>query len=128
MSFGESIKTVLSKYAVFRGRASRSEFWWWYLFTALIGFAISLVMNIATAQYVTSDFATLLAAQAPFIAFSGLVSLAFFLPTVGVTVRRLHDTNRSGGWWWIQLVPFVGVIIIIVFAALPSEDAGNRYN
>jgi uncharacterized membrane protein YhaH (DUF805 family) len=56
------------------------------------------------------------------------VSLVFLLPTIGVTVRRLHDTNRSGGWWWIQLIPFVGIIIIIVFAASPSVDQGNRFN
>ena len=129
MTFGESIKTVFSKYAVFQGRASRSEFWWWYLFTAIIGIAISTIMNIATAGAAASgDVNAVLAAQAPFLVISSLVSLVFLLPTIGVTVRRLHDTNRSGGWWWIQLIPFVGIIIIIVFAASPSVDQGNRFN
>ena len=129
MTFGEAIKTVFSKYAVFKGRARRSEFWYWYLFTVIIGIAISIVMNIATAGTAASgDMNAILAAQAPFLAVSGLVSLVFFIPTIAVTVRRLHDTNRSGGWWWIQLVPFAGLIIIIVFAALPKVDAGNRFN
>jgi uncharacterized membrane protein YhaH (DUF805 family) len=129
MTFGESIKTVFSKYAVFRGRATRSEFWWWYLFTAIVGFALSLIMNIATAGVAgSSDINAILAAQTPFVAISSLVSLVFLLPTICVTVRRLHDTNRSGGWWWIQLIPFVGIIIIIVFAASPSVDQGNRFN
>lgn len=129
MTFGESIKTVFSKYVVFQGRASRSEFWWWYLFTAIIGIAISIIMNIATAGVAAGgDVSALLAAQAPFVVISSLVSLAFFLPTVSVTVRRLHDINRSGGWWWIQLIPLVGTIIIIVFAATPGVDQGNRFN
>jgi uncharacterized membrane protein YhaH (DUF805 family) len=99
------------------------------LFTAIVGFALSIIMNIATAGVAgSSDINAILAAQAPFVAISSLVSLVFLLPTIGVTVRRLHDTNRSGGWWWIQLIPFVGIIIIIVFAASPSVDQGNRFN
>ena len=98
-------------------------------FTAVIGIAISTIMNIATAGAAASgDVNAVLAAQAPFLVISSLVSLVFLLPTIGVTVRRLHDINRSGGWWWIQLIPFVGTIIIIVFAASPSVDQGNRFN
>ena len=57
-----------------------------------------------------------------------IVTLALILPTIAVEVRRLHDTNRSGGWWWIQLVPFAGGIIMFIFMLLPSVDEGNRYN
>lgn len=127
MTFGQAIKTVFNKYAVFQGRAGRAEFWWWYLFTALISFVISMTMNISTAGAGT-DLNAILAASAPFFVISGIVGLALLLPTLGVTVRRLHDTNRSGGWWFISLVPFVGAIILIVFMFLPSVDEGNRFN
>jgi uncharacterized membrane protein YhaH (DUF805 family) len=128
MTFGQAIKTVFSKYAVFRGRAGRAEFWWWYLFSALVSLVISIIMNISTAGVSAGDLNALLAADAPFFALSAIVGLALFLPTLGVTVRRLHDTNRSGGWWWIQLIPFVGSIILLVFMFLPSVEQGNRFN
>jgi uncharacterized membrane protein YhaH (DUF805 family) len=51
-----------------------------------------------------------------------------FIPSITVIVRRLHDTNLSGGWWWIQLVPSVGSIILLVFMFLPSVNEGNRFN
>lgn len=76
----------------------------------------------------SGDLNAQIAAQTPFFVLSGIVGLALFLPTLGVTVRRLHDTNRSGGWWWIQLIPFVGSIILLVFMFLPSIDQGNRFN
>ena len=118
MTFGQSVASVFSKYASMQGRASRSEYWYWYLFNVL-------VMLIPTIWYSVEvgnkqlGFGTVLFA---------IFSLALLIPNITVEVRRLHDTNRSGGWWWIRLVPFAGSIIVLVFMLMPSVNEGNRFN
>lgn len=118
MTFGQAISSVFGKYASMQGRASRSEYWYWFLFNFLVLLIPSIWFNIESANK-QGGFGTVL-----FI----LISLALFIPNITVAVRRLHDTNRSGGWWWIQLVPFAGGIIMFVFMLLPSIDSGNRFN
>ena len=86
--FGEAISICFSKYVSLEGRASRSEFWYWYLFTLLIGW-IPLVGGIA-----------------------GLVCL---LPSIAVFVRRMHDTNRSGWWWWLTSLPLFVIIPMVIY-------------
>jgi uncharacterized membrane protein YhaH (DUF805 family) len=104
MTFQESIQVCFKKYADFEGRASRSEFWWFTLFIFLASAAISIVSSVL----------------------SGLFSLAVLLPSIAAATRRLHDTNRSGWWQLIWLVPFVGWIVLVVFLAQegkPSNEA-----
>ena len=93
MSFTEAIKTGLQKYADFSGRASRSEYWWFFLFTII---------------------ARVLAGLIPGVGF--IVGLALLLPTLAATARRLHDTNRTG--WWILMPVGIGIAGIIVGSAL----------
>jgi uncharacterized membrane protein YhaH (DUF805 family) len=95
MKFQESVKVCLTKYADFTGRATRSEYWWFVLFIVLVSAATSLVSHTL----------------------SGLFSLATLLPSLAAAARRLHDTNRSGWWQLICLVPVVGLIVLIVFLA-----------
>jgi uncharacterized membrane protein YhaH (DUF805 family) len=95
MTFQESIQVCFSKYADFSGRASRSEYWWFFLFIVLVGVATSLV----------SDFV------------SAIFLLVTLLPSLAAATRRLHDTERSGWWQLVCLVPVVGVVVIIVFLA-----------
>jgi uncharacterized membrane protein YhaH (DUF805 family) len=104
---------VLKKYATFGGRARRTEFW---MFT-LINFIISAVLNIV--QRSTGSTIVLV--------ISVIYSLAVLIPGIAVTVRRLHDTGRSGGWWFIGLIPIVGWIILIVFCAQDSQPGPNQY-
>ena len=93
MSFGEAIKSVFSKYAVFSGRACRSEFWYFYLFYILVAFGLSfLSIRIPVAKYLYILF-----------------GLGVFLPYTAVTVRRLHDIGKSG---WFLLI-FMVVIFLI---------------
>ena len=98
---------VLQKYAVFDGRAKRSEYW---LFT-LIQIIIFTVL-----------YALFLAAGQLFLVVYWLYALATLIPSLAVTVRRLHDTGRSGWWILIGLVPLVGLIVLIIFMVMESAD------
>lgn len=127
MSFAESVRTVLSKYATFSGRARRSEFWWFALFVAVINIVLSALaaaLGGATPDPVTGQTS---AGGAAVGILSLLVGLALLLPGLAVTVRRLHDTDRSGWWWFIALVPFVGAIVLLVFELLPGTVGPNRF-
>lgn len=101
---------VIRQYTVFTGRAGRQEFWMF----ALINFGIAIALNIV---------ANLLGLGI----LSFLYSLAVFLPSLAVTIRRLHDTDRIGWWALIALVPFVGWIVLLVLMALPGTPGPNRY-
>ena len=97
---------VLKKYTVFTGRATRTEYWMFFLVSTLI----SLALNILNVDILAS-----------------LYILAVLLPSIGVAMRRLHDTNRSGWWLFIGLIPLIGVIILIVFLAQESQSGSNQY-
>lgn len=103
---------VLKKYAVFDGRARRTEFWMFALFTFLITLALGIVEGVLFGD---SSF------------LSGLYSLGVLLPSVGVGIRRLHDTGRSGWWLLITLIPILGTIVFIVFAVQEGEPGSNDY-
>jgi uncharacterized membrane protein YhaH (DUF805 family) len=110
MSFGDAVKTCFSKYAVFSGRANRPEYWWFFLSYVIIysiAFAIAAAIDVLALAY--------------------LVGLAYFIPLLAAAVRRLHDTGRSGWWYLIALVPFVGFIILIVFLASEGNPGANEY-
>lgn len=101
MTIQESVKTCIQKYADFSGRASRAEFWWWVLATALVSMALSAVdsfINAASAVYFFSPL-------------SSIFGLAILLPNLAVTARRLHDIGKTG--WW-QLVWFAVATLAIV--------------
>lgn len=99
MTFAESVSTCLKKYVDFNGVASRSEFWWFFLFQVVVAVVLSLISNWI------ADIAT----------------LALVLPSLAVGARRLHDTGRSGWWQLLLLVPLVGLIILIVFWVQESK-------
>ena len=106
---------VLRKYAVFGGRAKRKEYWMFILFNTIF-FAILLFIDTMLGT---------LSAQGGIGLLSGLYLLAVLLPTAAVTVRRLHDTDRSGWWILVDLIPFVGPIILLVFLL---QDGTPGYN
>ncbi len=100
MTFTESIQTCFSKYADFNGRATKSEFWWWVLFVMLVSFAANILNH----------------------KLGILVSIGTLLPYIAVTARRLHDTNRSGWWQLIGIIPVIGWIIMIVWCIQDSAS------
>lgn len=105
MTFGESISTCFSKYATFDGRASRSEYWWFFLFTFLVSVASSIVSETL----------------------SGLFSLGVLLPSLAVGARRLHDVDRSGWFLLLWLIPIIGWIVLFVWAAQEGKEP-NRFS
>jgi len=108
------VKKVLTEnYANFSGRARRAEYWWFYLFT-IVTMVVLFVLGAA-----------ILGDAGIFLAIIGI--LALFVPSLAVTVRRLHDTGKSGWYYFVSLIPFVGGIILIVFLATDSERGTNQY-
>ena len=116
MTFQEAIRSGLSKYITWQGRASRSEFWFFYLF-----FLIALVV----ASIIDGILGTKTESGVGYLYI--LVVLGLFLPTISVVVRRLHDTDRSGWWYWIGLIPLVGLILLIVWWAAKGTTGSNQY-
>ncbi|WP_422736812.1 DUF805 domain-containing protein [Micromonospora sp. WMMD729] len=118
MSFGTAVKSVLSQYVGFTGRARRSEYWWFFLFTVLVSIVASVLDNALGLTF-ADDSSN---------GFIGLVvSLALLLPTLAVAVRRLHDTDKTGWWLLIGLVPIVGAIVLIVFFVQDGTPGANRF-
>ena len=106
MTFIESISSVFDKYATGAGRASRSEYWWWYLFQLLLRLGVMLLASLADKI-----------AGSILISFVGLF---LFLPGICVAIRRCHDSGHSG--WWV-ICPIVGFIMMF----LPSDPHENEY-
>jgi uncharacterized membrane protein YhaH (DUF805 family) len=109
---------VIKKYAVFSGRSRRKEFWMFVLFNAIIGIILSIIDRAIGTTYGGSANQGVL---------NSIYSLAVLIPSIAVGVRRMHDTNRSGWWLLINLVPCVGWIIYIVFAAQEGTAGDNQH-
>ena len=108
---------VLKQYAVFKGRARRKEYWFFLLFNLIVSLALTVV-----------DFMTgTLDSELGMGLLSGLYSLAILIPSLAVTVRRLHDTDRTGWWLLIGMIPLIGAIVLLVFMLLDSQPGDNQY-
>lgn len=108
MTFGKSVSTCLKKYFVFEGRASRSEYWWFQL--------------IVTPSYFIS---TVLENEISYI-FLG-ITIFTLIPAISAGVRRLHDTNRSGFFLLISLIPFIGGLVLLFFLIPEGTKGKNRF-
>ena len=108
---------ALKKYAVFSGRSRRKEYWYFVLFTALISIALSIIDGL-TGTYDVWAGAGLL---------GGIFGLAILIPSIAVSVRRLHDIDRTGWWVLIGLVPLIGWVVLLVFHVQDSTPGTNRY-
>lgn len=122
MTFNQALKSFWSNYATFKGRGRRSEYWWIQLFLVLTNLAVAAI-----------DLALMNGDINRFIANGGggIVGLLWILvtivPALAVLVRRLHDTDKSGWWVLIGVVPFVGTIVLFVFSVLDSDAGDNKY-
>ena len=106
MDFVSSVKRNLTTaaYAQFSGRASRSEYWWFYLFTVLAGAAANTLGGTV----------------------GNLASIAFFLPGLALFARRMHDTGRSG-WWFLLLFTVIGIPVVLYWLVKDSDAGANKY-
>lgn len=108
---------VLKKYAVFNGRARRMEYWYFVLFNIIVLIVLSLIDVLLGTFNIVRGVGLL----------SGIYTLAVLIPTLAVTVRRLHDIDRTGWWILINLIPLIGTIVLLVFELTPGTPGSNRY-
>jgi uncharacterized membrane protein YhaH (DUF805 family) len=101
MGFMDAVKTCLNKYASIEGRASRSEYWWFYLFTMIVGLVPYFLGAIAGSSIL--------------IIIGGIIILGLMLPGICAGIRRLHDHDKSGWWMLIALVPIVSLVLLYWF-------------
>lgn len=108
---------AMKKYADFAGRSRRSEYWYFVLFYFLIYIGLAIVDGISGAYNARAGIGML----------GGLFAIAMLIPSLSVSVRRLHDTDRSGWWVLINIIPLIGAIIFLVFAVQDSTPGDNQY-
>lgn len=114
MNMIEAVKVCFSKYVTFSGRARRAEYWWFTLFLVIISVVlVGIDIAVMGANYT--------------FGIADLWSLVTILPSLAVTSRRLHDTDRSAWWMLLFLIPLIGAIILIVWLATKGTAGSNRF-
>lgn len=111
MTFTDAIKTCFNKYANFSGRATRSEYWWFQLFFILVYMALAILSSA-----ISEMFAIL----------ALVFALGMLIPATAAGVRRLHDTDKSGWWLLLGIVPLIG-LLLIYFLAIEGTPGDNRF-
>lgn len=113
----EAYKKVWRNYANFNGRASRADYWWFELANMIIALVFSLLVTMGGDSLLASLFSFA----------SGIYSLAILIPTLAVSVRRLHDIEKSGWWYLINFVPCIGQLVFLVFCCIAGTPGENKY-
>ena len=116
MGFIEAIKICFNKYVDFKGRARRSEYWFFYLFTIISSLVLGFMEGLI-GIFPNTDQAVL----------ANIFSLLVIIPSIAVGVRRLHDTNHSGWWYLLIIIPIIGWIIILIWLCKNSDEGDNRF-
>ncbi|EJW09686.1 Integral membrane protein [Rhodovulum sp. PH10] len=112
MTFGQAIASGFRNYATFTGRAPRSEYWYWALFTLVVGLVASAIDTVLFGPGTA--------------VINNLASLALFLPGLAVGARRLHDLDRTG-WWLLLAVTVIGVVVLLAWFCFRGTDGPNRF-
>ena len=134
---GAAVRSVYGNYATFKGRAARSEFWWFYLFYVVFAIVLTVVDGLLGWQYGSSTFDVTMNGELTQYTFGGagiltsIFGLVSLLPMLAVMARRLHDAGHSGLWIiWGYLLAFVcliGFIILVVFWCQKSQPGETKY-
>jgi uncharacterized membrane protein YhaH (DUF805 family) len=134
MNIGEATATCLKKYFIFSGRAKRSEFWWFYLFTVLVTVMYTIVFNYLLAAWVADGcsfkpgvFACGEINIMTIPVLSNLSNLLLLIPTLAAGSRRLHDIGKSS-WWLLLLITVIGIIPLVVWWATNTKPEGDKYS
>lgn len=115
MSFADAVRSTLTQYAVFSGRARRAEYWWFTLFNIIVMVAAFVLLTAGGDALGTAG-----------VVLYALVALGLFLPGLAVTVRRLHDTGRSGWWFLLSFVP-LGAFVVLYFLVQEGQPTVNAH-
>ena len=107
----EAVQLFFKNYTNFNGRSTRSEFWWVVLANVIVCAVLCVLMAISSV----------------FIALYAIYALAIIVPNIAVTIRRLHDIGKSGWYYFVCLIPFVGGLVLLYFLAQPSDPNSNQY-
>jgi uncharacterized membrane protein YhaH (DUF805 family) len=110
MGFGQAISSGFSNYVNFSGRACRSEFWFWRLFYLLVAIGLGIIEGVVRIRGPV-----------------GLLELGMFMPSLAMSIRRLHDLDRSGWWYFLVLIPIVGWIILLIWCCTKGTEGPNRF-
>ncbi len=113
VGWGEAVKRVFTHYATFKGRASQSEYWKWWLLSSIVAWILWAPAYTKLMQWV-SDYSVDSSATlqlGPTYPLAILFNLAIFLPSLAVVVRRLHDVNRSGWFFFVVLIAYHGIVV-----------------
>lgn len=124
MGFVEAIKSFYQNYATFSGRSSRSAYWWVALYTFIVFLIPYLFLYFQLINYQLNGGGEISVALA---VWCGLFWLANLLPNLALSVRRMHDIGKGGGWIFINCVPLIGGIWFLVLTLMPSEPYENRF-
>ncbi|MEE9439214.1 MAG: DUF805 domain-containing protein [Saprospiraceae bacterium] len=120
MEMIDYFKLAFEKYADFKTRSNKSEYWWFVLAYLILGLILGALLFIGLSLEST-----------PIIYLMGglmaLIGLALFIPSLAIAVRRLHDTGKSGWWYLISLIPYIGGIVLIFFLASKSQAGANKW-
>ena len=123
MNMMTAVKTALTKYATFNGRATRPEYWWWILAMIILFTVLGLIDGAVIAPLLGFEAFDPEADQPV----SFIASLGLLLPNLAVSARRLHDTDRSAWWLLLGLIPVIGTLVLLVFYVLRGTDGPNRF-
>lgn len=108
--------TVLKRWSDFAGRSTRREYWMYTLVLIIISFVLGILDGIILGEAALSQFLT----------FGNVFSLATLVPSISVSVRRLHDIDRSG-WWFLLAFTVIGLLVLIYWACVAGDEGENRY-
>ncbi|MEY2698393.1 MAG: hypothetical protein RL720_349 [Actinomycetota bacterium] len=123
MTFSEAIQSVFSKATKIEGRAPRSEYWYWILFTVIVQLFAMIPLVVVAMLIPRSDFWAIM----PFIIAAAAIWLFLWITHITVTVRRYHDQGLSGWMFFISLVPVIGGILEFIFMLQPSQPGSNKF-
>ena len=122
MGFTQAISSVLGKYATFEGRAPRSEYWWWVLFSVLLNWGlgfVDLALFGAFSFIATGDVHV-------FTPITTIVGIALILPSIALSVRRFHDMDRTG-WWLLLGLTGIGALVVTIWFMFRGTQGWNRF-
>ena len=122
MTFLQAVSSTLGKYATFQGRAPRSEFWWFTLFTILVQWVSSIVDVLIFGTFSFMHYGDVQA----FTPINSLANLALLIPSIALSARRFHDMNRTG-WWQLLIFTGIGALVIFFWFMFKGTEGPNRF-